>query len=379
MKKDRPRIAMLGVGQVGGGILGQGVPVLFEMVKRVSHESDVTFYSLMPVNFKSNLIGLKVHSISDKKISLYIKYILLLIKLIYHHIKKPFNIIFSVSTFPAGRMAVMLARVLRRPVVVQLIADEMVSMPEIEYGELLSPRLRRINKWVCRNANELIVLTEYQKRIVLDNLGESRTIRVMPMRIDVSKFPIHAHELSSKIQFIHVAYYHRVKDQITLFKAFAQISQMVDCELTVVGHGYDCEEVRKMLTELSISNKVHFVGIIMNESLSEIFSRMHILLHTSRYEAECAVVMEAMASGVVVCGTSVGFLSDNEGLSVTVQPAQPAELAKAVLQLLQDPAKYKFLKVKARRYIEENSTEQSSGAYQSLFHHLVYSTGYEKL
>jgi glycosyltransferase involved in cell wall biosynthesis len=202
----------------------------------------------------------------------------------------------------------------------------------------------------------------------------------MPLRIDVSKFPYHDHDLSSKIQFVHVAYYHRVKDQLTMFRAFAQVAETIDCELTVVGQGFDREEVRELLKELYIANKVHFVGVVMNDKLSEIFSRMHILLHTSRYEAECAVIMEAMASGVVVCGTRVGFLADNgTGLAVVVPPANPTELPRAVLDLLRDPNKYKLLKMTARKYIEEHSADWSSQEYQALLNHLVHSTGHKKL
>lgn len=380
MKKDRPRIAMLGVGQIGGGILGQGVPVFFEMVKRISKEFDVAFYSLMPVRIESTPPGLTVYSVSSKRISLYVRYCLLLARLIYHHIKNPFDIIFSVSAFPAGRMAVILGWILRRPVVVLLLADEMVAMPEIEYGELLDAHRRRINGWVCRTATELIVLSDYQKKTVLNNLGVPRTILVMPLGIDVGKFPYRTHEITSPIQFVHVAYYHRVKDQVTLFRAFAQVSQKINCELTVIGGGFDRHEVRELLNELSIADKVHFPGVMMNDRLSEVFSRMHILLHTSRYETQCVVAMEAMASGVVVCGTSVGFLADHgDGLAVVVPPADATALARAVLDLLRDPDRYKFLQLSGRKFIEEHSADQTSNTYQALFSHLVYSSRHEKL
>ncbi|MGC4022298.1 MAG: glycosyltransferase [Cyclobacteriaceae bacterium] len=373
-EKQKSRIAMIGFGHIGGGILGQGVPVIYTMVKKMSNHFDINFYSLMHVELKSPPAGLKIYSISNSRLLYRVKYVFLLMKIIGHHFNRPFDILYAVSTFPAGRLAVFLKSILQKPVVVHLIADEMVSMPDINYGELLKPKLKEINARVCAEANELIVLTEFQRKIVSQNLRISREIRVMPLRIEIDKFPYQEKELRTPVNFIHIGYYHRVKDQITLFQSFALIAKKMDCTLTIVGDGFQVKEVTDLLNQLQINDKVLFTGTKMNDELYSLFKDKHILLHTSYYEAECAVVMEAMASGVVVCGTAVGFLSDHgKGLAEVVPPGDPKILSEIVLKLIDDPIRYKLLRTNARKYIAEYSSEWSNKNYLNFFNSLVES------
>src|SRR6267154_3438914 len=110
--KNRPTIAMLG--QIGGGLFGNGVPVFFNMVSILCQRFDVAFYSLMIINAQVQKKGLTVHSISKRKLPLHLKYALLLTSLILHHIRNPFDVIYVVSAFPSGRMAIVLGWILRR-------------------------------------------------------------------------------------------------------------------------------------------------------------------------------------------------------------------------------------------------------------------------
>ena len=123
-----------------------------------------------------------------------------------------------------------------------------------------------------------------------------------------------------------------------MFTALAIISKKVDCHLTVIGSGYGSSNVRDMLDRLQISNLVTFVGEIDQSEIPRYFHDAHILLHPARFETGCAVIQEAMASGVAVCGTRVGILSDiGDSYAMIAPPKDPEQLANKIMELINNP------------------------------------------
>ena len=95
-----------------------------------------------------------------------------------------------------------------------------------------------------------------------------------------------------------------------MFRAFAKVAQKIDCHLTVIGEGFNIDKVREMMKDLRIDDHVTFTGSVSQSQLPQYLRKAHILLHTARFETGCAVIQEAMSSGVAVVGTRVGILSD---------------------------------------------------------------------
>jgi glycosyltransferase involved in cell wall biosynthesis len=286
----------------------------------------------------------------------------------FDHWNKSFTIIHAVSAFPAGRMAVFLGKIFRLPTAVQLIGSEAVKIPEIGYGDLLNPRLGKIVRWVCAEADVLIAVSEYHKKIVDDHLGLGRPILVLPLRIDVNRFPYREHLVSFPVEFLHIAANIPVKDPETLFRTFSKIVKSVPAHLTVIGDGFQVSMVEKILIDLDILDHVKLVGIVKNEDLAGYFAKAHILLHTSWFESGCGVAQEAMASGVPVCSTAVGILADlGESFAVTSPPHDPDLLAEKTLALIADKERYLHQQRLAREYIAGHDSVWASKNYLDLF------------
>src|SRR5882762_1065155 len=234
---DKPRIAFMGasVGLPAEQGDGQGMPMLIALLARLVVDFDLVVYSLIRVNQSKLPKGIKLRQITTLKLPQYVKYLLLIITFVVDHLRTPFSIINAISVFPAGRFAVILGAIVRRPVMVHLIGSETVMIPEIGYGDLLVPRLRRISSWVCRVADVLIVQTEYQRKMAEKNLPLDRETTILSQRVEVTKFAFRERFLSYPVKFLHVASYLPVKDQETLFRAFARIARQAECHLTVVG------------------------------------------------------------------------------------------------------------------------------------------------
>jgi glycosyltransferase involved in cell wall biosynthesis len=91
-------------------------------------------------------------------------------------------------------------------------------------------------------------------------------------------------------------------------------------------------------------------------------------LHTARFETGCAVIQEAMASGVGVCGTRVGLLADiGDEYAVIVPPQNPEMLADEILKLVNDQQKFERITTNAFNWITENDAYWSYKNYLRLF------------
>lgn len=365
--KRKPKLAMIAMGVIGGGVDGQGIPAVTEMIDEVSRQFDITYYSLQRVN-ANVLPSIKVKQVLNWRIPGRLKYLLLMFRIIVDHFVDPHSVIYSIAVFPTGRMAIWLGKLLRRPVVVHLLALEAVALENIRYGSLISPALARISKWVCDSADEVIVLSHFQNKIARQNLPTKRDFTVIPLSVNLRKFQYHKRNILDPVRFIHVAYYHPVKDQLTLFRAFALIASEVNCELKVIGSGFEIEVIHALLGELGISEKVFFTGQVRNDELRFYFRDAHILLHTSLYESETIVALEAMASGIPVCSTRVGIMDDlGEDFFVLAPVGDAHQLAEKVIALVRDPAHYSALQQKAYEWVVAHDSQWSARAYADVF------------
>ncbi|HEY8938501.1 MAG TPA: glycosyltransferase family 4 protein, partial [Cyclobacteriaceae bacterium] len=115
------------------------------------------------------------------------------------------------------------------------------------------------------------------------------------------------------------------------------LNTKINCTLTHIGEDFHQGEIQKKVIEMGLTDKVKFVGLIANDKLPEYYHDADILLHTSLYESQAVVVNEAMASGLLVCGTRVGLLADlTDTCCLTVNPGDAEGLAEIVLRLISD-------------------------------------------
>ena len=117
------------------------------------------------------------------------------------------------------------------------------------------------------------------------------------------------------------------------------------------------ESLRDRARVAGLSAHVVFLGGVSDDSLLAEIAGAGVLAHPSRVEIAPLSVMQAMAAGLPVVATSVGGtgrLVDAGRTGLLVPPGQPARLARALAQLLDDPAR-------ARR-MGAGGTQRSGGA-----------------
>ncbi len=357
---------------LGGGPLGEGIPVLKELFGRLSSHFEIVFYSFSKVHPDKSLPGVTIRRPPTLPLPGRILYLMIGARLLLDHVRNSFSLIFAVSAYPTGKWAISLGKLINRPVAVQLIALEAVSLPSISRGNLSVPWLAEMTRKVCRDATGLVAVANYQKNVAMESLPTNRDIEVLPLRVDRSKFPYRERELSFPVQFIHVGYYSRLKDQDTMFEAFASVSRKIDCHLTVVGSGFDDPRVRAILNEKEISHRVTIAGPVPQASLPEVLHPAHIMLHTSVFETGCAVIQEAMSSGIAVCGTRVGILADlDDQFSISVPVGNSEMLAARIIGLVNDRSRFRQMTAAAYRWISSHDAEWASEKYRAYLEKLI--------
>lgn len=119
------------------------------------------------------------------------------------------------------------------------------------------------------------------------------------------------------------------------------LARLPSTRFLVVGDGVAFEEVRRLVHELGLSSQVTMTGF--RRDIPEVMAALDVLvLPSTRSEAVSQVILQALAVGTPVVGTTVGGTPEVVRDGVTgrlVPPADGAALAAAILDLLRDPAR----------------------------------------
>ena len=156
----------------------------------------------------------------------------------------------------------------------------------------------------------------------------------------------------------------RVKDHITLLRAFALVRADHDVRLVVIGQNRASRKPARRRTEfdalaLKLNVAEHVASIDHTLNPFAFFARASMLAVSSRYEGFCNVLLEALACGCPVVSTDcpVGPREILEGgrYGKLAPVGDPVAMAQAIRQTLADPPKRAFLKARAQQFSFDDS------------------------
>lgn len=138
------------------------------------------------------------------------------------------------------------------------------------------------------------------------------------------------------------------------------------------------EEIRLLVRENSLEDRVLIAGSVRREELPDWYRRAHVVVAPSPFEAFGLVYLEAMACGRPVVGCSSGAFPEivvdgSEGRAVS--PHDPGALAGAVIDLLEDPKAAAEMGARARRRVEENFSIERAAAMTAGFYGDILARG----
>ncbi len=131
-----------------------------------------------------------------------------------------------------------------------------------------------------------------------------------------------------------------------------------DANIVVVGDGPLRPYLQAIANRQGAGDRVHFVGQVSRDELRAYYAAasVSVLPSITRAEGFGLVLLEAMACGRPVVGSSVGgipyFLRHREN-GILVPPKDPEAIAEAVIEILSDQALAKELGRRGRALVEE--------------------------
>lgn len=178
--------------------------------------------------------------------------------------------------------------------------------------------------------------------------------------------------------FIFVSRVVRMKGVEDVIRAFSIIQKEIkDATLQIVGDGDQVyiEELKKLTQELSITEKVDFVGRVSNKEKLRLMGKAEMLLLSIKVHAGwCLVVIEAASQGTPSVVYRVSGLrdavKDNE-TGVVVKENTPEAMAREAIALFKDKKRYKKYQANgltwAKSLTWEKVTKQSLQLIEEVF------------
>jgi glycosyltransferase involved in cell wall biosynthesis len=366
------RVAVWLQGGIGGGNYSQGYPPLFYFIMGLGRTFQITVYSVFPANEDFQPENFVFRSVDRRIKNAKLRTLLLIILFIRDHLRVRFALLHAFWVYPAGTIAVILGKLLRIPSIVTVQGGEVAAIKEINYGNMLRPWLKKVTMYTCENATVLNTISKFLLSQLERNGMKRKDGVVIPFGPDTSAFMYSEKNLTLPIQIIHVANLTEVKDQATLLNGFKKLRQKVNATLTIIGADYMNGKLHKLAEELGVTADTRFVGALPQHALPPYYAGAHFMIHTSLHEGQSGVIMEAMASGVVVCATPVGIAYDLGPSVFAIFDFKSSDgIADAIQELWRNPDEYHQRQKSARDYVMTHDAIWTQEQYSELYRQTV--------
>jgi glycosyltransferase involved in cell wall biosynthesis len=245
-----------------------------------------------------------------------------------------------------GRIAALAARV---PVRIHVFHGHVLRG---YFGALKTRMYLEIERALARGSTRLIALGEAQRRELLDlGIGNPEKVLSIPLGFELAPFldlpPRGAlrRELGLPAEAALVGILGRlapIKRHDVFVRAAAAIAAArPETYFAIIGDGETRGETERLVSELGLSNRVHFLGWRTHGELPALFADLDILANTSDNEGMPVSLIEAMAAGVPVVATEAGGTVSliEQGTTGSLVPiGDSTAVAEACLSLLNEPA-----------------------------------------
>lgn len=358
------RIAFIGVGILKPNSQS-GIPAFLILLDNLSSKFDLTLYRLTKDQVSAGKF--KVRSLPFSFFPDRVNYLFIIALFIFDHLKKRYSVINALAAQPAGRIAILVGKIFKIPVILHLHAAEIVSLKDINYGDINSPKAKKKTGQVLRNSSIITLLSSYQKEILVNTYGPQLSTLVINHGCDTNFFNFKSKNIGVPLKLLYVGYNEKVKNPEGALTVYSMLKkENISVQLSMIGKG-----LSKAFGSLSGSQEITFIESVPYDKMPSYFHDADILLITSHYESQSSVAIEAMACGTLVCGTHVGILDDlSDYACITTAPGDYPGLAQKIIALLKDFNKQLLLRQNARKWAVAHDHHWTASQYEKIFHTL---------
>jgi glycosyltransferase involved in cell wall biosynthesis len=174
------------------------------------------------------------------------------------------------------------------------------------------------------------------------SIVRKKSVHILPNGIDVSKWKIDRtkHE-PNEILLVSTMRLARKKRPLALIKMIAELSGKISgglrWKLKIIGEGDKRRTMEKLISQLSLENKIELMGHQSRENIREIFSNADIYVCPTKWESFGIAVLEARCAGLPVVALASGGVKEiieheKEGLLANTDQ----EMVENIVRLIKD-------------------------------------------
>lgn len=274
-----------------------------------------------------------------------------------------FDLIDAHYFYPDGVAAVILGRILEKPVVITARGTDLNLVPKYFFA-------RRMIQWAAANADSLVAVCKALKDVLVQLGIPERKISVLRNGVDLSLFrpPRDRESLRQELRLreptiLSVGYLIRRKRHDMVIRALKKLPGYM---LLIAGEGPEKNNLSSLADSLGLSDRVRFLGNIQHDRLADYYGTADVTVLASEREGWANVLLESLACGTPVIGTRVWgtpevITAPEAGL--LIDEGTPENVCFALRSLF---ANYPD-RVKTRRYAEKFSWDDTTRGQIRIF------------
>lgn len=217
-------------------------------------------------------------------------------------------------------------------------------------------------RWISHvaffSARRIRSLSEDMSERIMQIYGESvykKTV-VIPNRVDLGIFKYfkETYEIHGAIKIITIGNFSKNKNHCALIEDLSNMG--IDFKLTIIGSGSLKEEYLKLSDRLCVRDRIEIM-CLDHKSLAALLPQQDIYIHYSLSEGVSRAILEAMAVGLPVVSTRVGFIKgilSNAENAILIDKPYAAGLETAVRSLMTSEETRRHIGISARHLIENH-------------------------
>jgi len=260
-----------------------------------------------------------------------------------------------------------------------------VKIAGSDLGQIYTLPLQSIRKRLLSKVDVFIAINDTIRKGLVDLGLGNVTIKSIPNGVDVEKFAPVSFEsrISLRERFalpqngktlIFAGRLHSVKGLDTLLQACSKaLPTLPKAQLLILGEGPEESSLKNLASRLRITDSVLFLG--RRDNVVEYLQSADVFILPSMSEGLSNSLLEAMACGLAVVATDVG--GNVEAIThgcngILVPPRDPAQLAQALIHLIDNSTLATELGEQARITVEKNySLSSVVDQYVDLYQQLL--------
>jgi len=271
--------------------------------------------------------------------------------------------------------ASLFGKIFRKPVVLKFTG---LGLFGVEY--IRGRRFTGLLSWAIKKADAYIAVSrEIRRELISFGLPETK-VYYLPNGVDCSTFKPPTQDEKKEIRsrlkikdvftFVFAGRFVPVKDIPGLLKAWRHVTKRsTDMQLLLIGNGILFEEMDRLVIELGLKENTHLLG--RRDDISDIYRAADVGVLPSHNEGLSNVLLEMMASGLLVVATDIDTNADvieSDVSGLLFRPGDVYGLSNTIYKAYSNYAAYGPLMGLARAKIEkEYSIDSVASSYVSIF------------